>query len=123
MLPCNTNGAAWTTLSGSNNFLVVYHLSQGGFPFADSTLQYPATSGVSPALTNGMVGNGSAFNGSSQFLDAGLVNVGKTFTLSAWVNIAPAANSEQTIWGNKQGGWNTAGFDFCVNSWQTNNAK
>jgi hypothetical protein len=120
MPPCNTNGTAWTTLSGSTNFLLVYHLSQSGFPFADATLQYPANSGVAPLLTNGIIGNGCAFNGSSQFLDPGLVNIGKTFTLSAWVNIASSAISEQTIWCNKQGGWNTAGFDFYVNSWQTN---
>jgi len=123
MPPCNTNGAVWTTLSGSNDFLLVYHLSQSGFPFADSTLQYPATSGAAPVLTTGMIGHGCAFNGSSQFLNAGFVNSGKTFTLSAWVNIASAAMSEQTIWCNKQGGWNTAGFDFYVNSWQTNDGK
>ncbi len=116
-----TNGAAWSTLSGSNNFLLVYHLSQSGFPFADGTLQYPATSGVAPvSITTGRIGRGCSFNGASQFLNSGLVNIGKTFTLSAWVNIAPAANSEQTIWCNKQGGWNTAGFDFYVNSYQTN---
>ena len=123
MQPCNTNGAVWTTLSGSNNFLLVYHLSQSGFPFADSALQYPATSGVAPVSTSGMIGRGCAFNGTSQFLNGGLVNIGKTFTLSAWVNIAPAAMSEQTIWCNKQGGWNTAGFDFYVNSYQTNDGK
>jgi hypothetical protein len=123
MPPCNTNGAVWATLSGSNDFLLVYHLSQSGLPFADSTLQYPATSGVAPVSTTGMIGRGCAFNGTSQFLNGGLVNIGKTFTLSAWVNIAPAAMSEQTIWCNKQGGWNTAGFDFYVNSYQTNDGK
>ena len=123
MPPCNTNGAVWAALSGSNDFLLVYHLSQSGFPFADSTLQYPATSGVAPVSTTGMIGRGCAFNGTSQFLNGGLVNIGKTFTLSAWVNIAPAAMSEQTIWCNKQGGWNTAGFDFYVNSYQTNDGK
>jgi len=116
----NTNGATWTTLTGSNNFTLVYHLSQSGFPYADSTLQYPATSGVAPGSSNGIIGNCAAFNGTSQFLNAGLVNMSKTFTLSAWVNIAPNASSEQTIWGNKQGGWNVAGFDFYVNSYQTN---
>jgi hypothetical protein len=120
MQPWTTNGAVWSTLSGTNNFLVVYHLSQSGFPYADSTLQYPATSGVAPGLTIGMIGHGCAFNGTSQFLNSGLVNIGKTFTLSAWVNIAPNANSEQTIWCNKQGGWAVAGFDFYVNSYQTN---
>lgn len=116
----NTNGAVWRTLSSSNEFLLVYHLDQSGFPFADSTLQYPATSGVAPSSTAGLIANGCAFNGTSQFLNAGLVNLGKCFTLSAWVNISPTATNEQTIWCNKQGGWNIAGFDFYVNSYQTN---
>lgn len=120
MPPSNTNGAVWSTLTGSNDFLLVYHLNRSGFPFTDSTLQYPATSGVAPVLTTGEIGNGCSFNGSSQFLNSGLVNIGKTFTLSAWVNIAAGANSEQTIWANKTGGWNTNGFDFYVNSYQTN---
>jgi hypothetical protein len=123
MPPSNTNGAVWESLSGSNNFTLVYHMNQNGLPFADSTLQYPATAGAAPTLATGIVGNGSAFNGSSQFLDPGVVQVGKTFTVSAWVNIAPAATSEQTIWCNKQGGWNTAGFDLYVNSYQTADGK
>jgi hypothetical protein len=123
MPPGNTNGAVWTTLSGSNDFTLVYHMNQSGLPFADSTRQYPATSGAAPAVATGIVGNGGAFNGSSQFLDPGLVPVGKNFTVSAWVNIAPAASSEQTVWCNKQGGWNTAGFDFYVNSYQTADGK
>lgn len=40
--------------------------------------------------------------------------------MSAWVNIASTANSEQTIWDNKSGGWNVAGFDFYVDSYNTN---
>jgi hypothetical protein len=116
----NTNGSVWNNISGSNNFLVVYHLNETGFPFADSTLQYPTTSGGAPASTTGIVGRGCAFNGSSQFLNSGQINVGKTFTASAWVNISPSVNNEQTIWCNKQGGWNVAGFDFYVNSYQTN---
>lgn len=118
--PWTTNGTVWTTLNDSNDFTLVYHLGQSGFPFTDSTLKYPANAGVAPPLTAGIIGNGNAFNGASQFLDAGLVNLAKTFTVSAWINIAPAANSEQTIWCNKSGGWNVAGFDFYVNSYKTN---
>jgi hypothetical protein len=119
MPPCNTNGAVWMTLSGLNDFTLVYHLKQNGFPFVDSTLQHPATSGVAPISTAGMVGNGCGLNGSSQFLDSGAMEVGKSFTVSAWVNIASTATSEQTIWCNKPGGWNTSGFDFYVDSYQT----
>jgi hypothetical protein len=115
--PWTTNGEAWTTLNDTNAFVLVYHLGQSAFPFPDSTLKYPADSGVAPPPTGGLVGNGNAFNGTSEFLDAGRINLTKTFTLSAWVNIAPGASSEQTIWCNKAGGWNTAGFDFYVNSY------
>jgi hypothetical protein len=96
---------------------LVYHLKEGALPFADSTGQYPALTGIAPAQTPGTVGTGALFNGTSDFLDAGLVPVGKQFSVSAWVNLASAASSEQTIWCNKNGGWNTAGFDFYVNSW------
>ena len=115
--PWTTNGAVWMTLDDSNEFVLVYHLGQSGFPIADGTLKYPVNSGVAPASTAGIVGNGFAFNGTAQFLDPGLVNLPKTFTVSAWVNIAPTASSEQTIWCNKSGGWNVDGFDFYVNSY------
>ncbi|HUA66359.1 MAG TPA: DUF2341 domain-containing protein [Alphaproteobacteria bacterium] len=115
--PWTTNGEVWETLTDSNAFELVYHLGQTNFPFPDSTLKYPADSGVAPPPAAGIVGNGNAFNGSSEFLDAGLVPVSKTFTVSAWVNIAPTASSEQTIWCNKSGGWNVDGFDFYVNSY------
>ncbi len=121
--PWNTNGMVWSTLSGSNDFTLVYHLSQSNFPIADSTLQFPATSGVAPSPTIGVIGNALAFNGTSQFIDSGLVPVTKTFTVSAWVNISLSASSEQTIWCNKQGGWNVAGFDFYVNSFQTSDGE
>lgn len=118
--PWTTDGETWATLNDTNEFLLVYHLGETGLPYADSTLKYPADSGVAPASTNGMIGNGVAFNGSSEFLDPGIVNLPKTFTVSAWVNIATNAYSEQTIWCNKSGGWNVAGFDFYVNSYNTN---
>ncbi|HEV2320434.1 MAG TPA: DUF2341 domain-containing protein [Verrucomicrobiae bacterium] len=118
--PWTTNGTMWTTLNDTNEFVLVYHLGQSGFPFADSTLKYPADSGVAPPATAGLIGNGNAFNGSSEYLDAGIINLPKTFTLSAWINIATSASSEQTIWDNKSGGWNVDGFDFYVNSY---NAK
>ena len=118
--PWTTNGAVWATLNGSNEYALVYHLGQNGFPFADSTLKYPANSGVAPAASAGILGIGNLFNGSSEFLNAGLVNISKMFTVSAWVNIASNATSEQTIWCNKSGGWNVAGFDFYVNSYRTN---
>lgn len=118
--PWTTNGEVWTTLNDSNAFVLVYHLGENGFPFADSTLKYPADSGVAPESVAGIVGNGDAFDGHSEFLDAGLVDLPKTFTVSAWVNIAPAATSEQTIWCNKSGGWNVDGFDFYVDSYNTN---
>lgn len=116
----NTNGMVWQTLSGSNNFALVYHLSQSNFPYADSTLQYPANSGVAPAPTNGIVGNGSAFNGTSSFLVASnTVNLGSGFSLSAWVNLSASSTNIQTIWANKAAGGSSNGVALFVNTYNT----
>ena len=45
--------------------------------------------------------------------------MGDTFTLSAWVNVNPAASDIQTIWANQKGGFGSAGFAWYVNSYQT----
>jgi hypothetical protein len=111
-----TNGAAWP------NYDLVWHLEQSGFPYADSTLNYPALDGVASVQTGGIVGEGQEFNGATTFLDAGTVaNLNNAFTLSAWVNISPAANNIQTIWANQQGGFGSAGFSLFVNSYKTAN--
>jgi hypothetical protein len=117
-LPASTtNGATWP------NFDLVWHLREGGFPYADSSGQHPATSGVAPVSTNGEIGHGGLFNGSSQFLNAGAVNTGTAFTLSAWVRLDPTASNIQTIWANKSGGWNSAGFGLYANTYNTTDGK
>jgi hypothetical protein len=63
------------------------------------------------------------FNGVSQYLDAGTVNLGDAFTLSAWVNIKSGAADIQTIWANQKGGYGSAGFAFFVNTYQTSDRK
>ncbi|HSY16800.1 MAG TPA: DUF2341 domain-containing protein [Candidatus Acidoferrales bacterium] len=109
-----TNGAVWAADD------VVWHLKETGFPYADSTEQHPALSGTAPVSTTGDIGRGCLFNGSSQFLNAGTVNVGTTFTVSAWVKLDPAANDIQTVWANSPSGYSTAaGFRLYVNSYQT----
>ena len=60
-----TNGTVWLPLGSSTPYDVVYHLKEGALPFQDSTQQSPATNGVAPAATPGVVGTGGAFNGSS----------------------------------------------------------
>lgn len=111
-----TNGAVW---SGED---VVWHLKETNFPYADSTQQHPAWSGTPPAPTAGEIGHGCLFNGSSQFLNAGTVNVGPAFTVSAWVKVDPTASNIQTIWANSPSGYSTAaGFRLYVNSYQTQN--
>ena len=112
-----TDGVAWP------NFDLVWHLKESGFPYADSTGQHPAVSGVAPASTTGEVGHGGLFNGSSQFLNGGAVNVGTAFTLSAWVKLDPTASNIQTVWANKSGGWNAAGFGLYVNTYNTTDGK
>lgn len=118
--PWTTNGMVWSTLSGSNDFTIVYHMAQNGLPVTDSTLQYSATSGVAPGLTNGVVGNGLAFNGSSSFLaPSGAVNLGSAFSLSAWVNLNPSSTNIQTVWANKAAGGSSNGVALFVNTYNS----
>jgi hypothetical protein len=108
----STNGSVW-----SADHLLVWHLKESGFPFLDSSRQHSALSGVSPVSMVGKIGRGLQFNGSSQFLDAGIVNLGNAFTLSAWVNVSPSAPANiQTIWANQKGGFASAGFAWSVNT-------
>jgi hypothetical protein len=113
-----TNGMVW-----SPNFYVVYHLKETGFPYVDSAQQHTALTGVAPGSTTGEIGHGCSFNGTSQFLDAGVVNLGNAFTLSAWVNVATAASSIQTLWANQRGGYSSNGFALFVNTYQTADRK
>ncbi len=125
------NASAATPLPGTNvwvpqpweglpAFDVVYHLEESGFPYADAAGQFPALSGAAPTPVAGLVGIGQSF--SSSFLDAGTINVGNQFTVSAWVNMAPSASNIQGIWASKAGG-NSSGFGLFVNSYQTSDGK
>jgi hypothetical protein len=113
----STNGAAWP------GYDVVWHLKESGFPFADSTEQYPALTGTAPVPTLGEIGHGESFNGSSEFLNTGPLNLGPAFTLSAWVKLNSAETNIQTIWANKPGGWNSAGVALYVNTYNTKDGK
>jgi hypothetical protein len=108
-----TNGEVW-----SATHELAWHLKESGFPYADSALKYPATSGVAPGSAAGRVGQGISLNG-SQYLDAGAVDLGNAFTVSAWINVSPSASDEQVVWANKPSGWNSDGFALFVNSYQT----
>jgi hypothetical protein len=114
----STNGAVW-----SANHDLVWHLKETGFPYADSAEQFPALSGVTPTLTGGIIGHGELFNGSSQYLDAGPINLGNAFTVSAWVKVDPTVNNIQSVWANKPGGFQSNGFALFVNSYQTNDGR
>ena len=118
-LAWSTNGGVWMPpFNSAAGYQVVYHLKESSLPFADSTLQHPATGGVAPSAAPGIVGTGGQFNGGA-WLDAGMADVGDAFTLSAWVNPTPGALSISTVWANKGGGWNANGFAFHVNTWNT----
>ncbi len=117
--PWTTNGAVWT-----GNFQLVWHLKESGFPYADSTLAHPALSGNAPTATNaGLIGHGEVFDGAADFLNTGNINLGNQFTLSAWVRLDPTASDIRTIWANKQGGYNSAGFALFINSYTTTDQK
>ena len=120
----STDGEVWVPPSfvGLPQYEIVYHLKEGALPFADSTLNFPATNGVAPAATPGVVGQGGAFTG-TEWLDAGTVNLGDAFTLSVWADVNPSVSDIQTIWANQLGGSGNAGFAFGVNTFQAFNQK
>ncbi|HUD47564.1 MAG TPA: DUF2341 domain-containing protein [Candidatus Baltobacteraceae bacterium] len=113
-----TNGTVW-----SPSYIGVWHLEQKGFPYLDSTGNYPADSGVAPEWSTGHIGGFGVFNGASDYLDIGPVNVGPAFTLSAWVNVSRDANNIQAIWANKPGGWNSAGYAVYINTYNTTDQR
>ncbi len=116
-----TNGSAWlpAAFEGLPGYQIVYHLKESALPFADGTLQHPATNGVAPTPTPGIVGTGGSFGG-TKWLDAGTNDVGDAFTLSAWVNIPNGTTDIDTLWANKAGGFSVAGFALYVNTYQHN---
>jgi hypothetical protein len=113
-----TNGAVWAPTHD-----LVWHLRQTGFPYADSTGQHPATTGVAATSATGFIGHGISLNGTSQYLDAGTIALGNLFTLSAWVNISLNATNIQTIWANKVGGWNSDGVSLYVDTYNTTDRR
>jgi hypothetical protein len=116
-LAWSTNGAVWS------NCDFVYHLKETGFPYMDSAQQYPALSGNAPASNPGIIGHGASFNGTSSYLNSGVVNVGTAFTLSAWVNLDPSSTNIQGIIANKATGWNSDGFGLFINTYNTSDHR
>jgi hypothetical protein len=115
-----TNGAVWLppAFQSLPSYEVVYHLEQSGFPYLDSTLQYPANGTTAPVSTPGIVGQAGSFSGAA-YLDAGNVNLGNQFTMSAWVNINPTASNIQGVWVNGPGGYTSAEIALFVNDYNT----
>ena len=103
-------------------YQIVYHMKEGAFPFADSTQQHPATNGVAPTQTSGIVGTAGNFTGTS-WLDAGTNDVGDAFTLSAWVNIPLNTANIQTVWANAPGGFAMPGFSLFINTFNATDQK
>jgi len=117
--PTSSDGSVW-----SPNHIVVFHLKESGFPYVDSVQQHTASSGVAPTVTTGQIGQACSFNGTSQFLDAGVVDLGDAFTLSAWVNVSLSAPAQiQTIWANQRGGYSSNGFALFINTFNSNDHK
>jgi len=112
-----TNGTVWLS-SSLSPYDLVYHLEQNGFPYLDSTLQYPATAGLAPVFTNGVIGSGDYFS-RSPYLDAGTVNLGNAFTLSAWANVSSGVSDIQCIWANGTGVSGASQVFFYVNDYKT----
>jgi hypothetical protein len=116
-----TNGTVWEPASFLNlpGYDVVYHLKENGFPYFDSTTNYPSVNGSAPTPVQGIVGNGERFNGGGNFLDAGDVNLSNQFTMSAWVNLFANETSIQGVWVNGPGGFSTPEAALFINDYQT----
>ena len=123
--PLATNPPAWST-NGSTwlpGYQSVWHLKESHFPYQDSLQNDPIVSGGTPGSAPGIVGHGLLFDGSMEYLNAGVVGLSNAFTFSAWVNIDPSATGIQTVCANKPGGWNTDGFALYVNTYLTTDHK
>ncbi|HXU77109.1 MAG TPA: DUF2341 domain-containing protein [Methylomirabilota bacterium] len=120
----STNGEVWLPrFTPESGYQVVYHLKEGALPFADGTVQHPATNGVAPAAAAGIVGTGGSFDGTS-WLDAGTNDLGDAFTLSSWMNMPTPVNPNiQTVWANQHGGFGAPGFALFVNTFNANDGK
>lgn len=115
----STNGSVW-----AQDFELVWHLKETAFPFADSTLKHPATTGALPAATTtAYFGRGLTFNGSTHYLSAGPVNLGEKFTLSGWIKVDATVNNIQTVWANKAAGLGPSGIALFANSFQSKDQK
>ncbi|HEX4119812.1 MAG TPA: DUF2341 domain-containing protein [Verrucomicrobiae bacterium] len=119
-----TNGAVWLppAFQSLPSYEVVYHLEQSGFPYLDSTLQYPATTGLAPASAPGLIGQAASFD-RAPYLDAGFVNLGNAFTLSAWVDVPSSTSSIQTVWGNGTGVTDSSQILFYVDNYNTSDGS
>lgn len=116
----NTNGAVWRApFSTASDYDLVWHLNQTNFPFTDSTLQDPATNGSVIGSAPGIAGQGVAMDGTTNFLDAGVLYLTNSFTLSAWVNIPATIPNIQTIFASKPGSGTANGFAMNVNNFNT----
>jgi len=121
--PLATNPPAANASTWLPQYHDVWHLKEGGFPYSDSTQQHPISSGAAPGSGLGIIGRGISLDGAGQYLDAGVLGLSNSFTVSAWIRIDPAATGIQTICANKKGGWNSDGFALYVNSYLTSDHK
>ncbi len=67
-------------------------------------------------LVGGQIGTGIDFDGVDDSINFGAVDVGDTFTLSAWIRPDSAGSGIQTIVANSAQGAATAGFRFFINT-------
>jgi hypothetical protein len=115
--PASTN--VWI----DSGYQIVYHLKETQPPYADSTGQYPATAapnGTATTQTNGVVGHGQAFNGTTSILSAGPVTLSNQFTTYVWAYLSDSAPDQiQTLWCNQEGGYANNGFSEFINSYNT----
>jgi hypothetical protein len=98
-----------------NTYRWVSHLEEAYYPYKDVAKGYNTVGGTYPTQGTGKIGNGQTFNGSSMYLDFGLL-VGCAigdYTASAWIKPA-GLGAERRFMSNMGYGNYNGSFDFLL---------
>ncbi len=110
---------------GSDGTLAHWRLNGDGTDYSGNSHAMTLQGAPTFSSTNPPEGSASlTLNGTSQYGDCGTtIDVGNSFTIAGWVNLAAGRTSIQTIAANAVGSTNTNGFKFFINRFQTSDGS
>ncbi len=125
--PPRASEAVWTA-----DYLAVWHLQQAPNPAGDGEIldatgnNHDGDADASMGATHstiGQIGRGIRFDGTGDFIDfPAAMDVGDTFTISAWVSVEGSAGIK-TLLANSNSGAGVNGFRFFINNQNTANGR